>query len=35
MPGKRGYNRIITANYKLLKDNLPTTDNIITPKGRN
>jgi len=34
MPGKRGYNRIIAANYKLLKDNLPTTENIITPKGR-
>lgn len=33
MPGKRGYNRLITANYKLLRDNLPTTDNIITPKG--
>jgi len=34
MPGKRGYNRIISANCKLLKDNLPTTENIITPKGR-
>ena len=34
MPGKRGYNRIIKANYKFLRDNLPTTDNIITPKGR-
>jgi hypothetical protein len=34
MPGKRGYNRIISANYKFLKDNLPTTENIITPKGR-
>jgi hypothetical protein len=33
MPGKRGYTRLITANYKLLKDNLPTTENIITPKG--
>ena len=34
MPGKRGYTRIIRANHKLLKDNLPTTENIITPKGR-
>ena len=34
MPGKRGYNRIISANCKLLNDNLPTTENIITPKGR-
>jgi hypothetical protein len=34
MPGKRGYTRIISANSKLLKDNLPTTENIITPKGR-
>jgi hypothetical protein len=34
MPGKRGYNRIIKANYKILKNNLPTTENIITPKGR-
>ena len=34
MPGKGGYNRIISANCKLLKDNLPTTENIITPKGR-
>src|ERR1035437_1874085 len=34
MPGKRGYTRIISANYKLLRDNLPTTENIITPKGR-
>jgi hypothetical protein len=34
MPGKRGYNRIITANYKFLRNNLPTTENIITPKGR-
>ena len=34
MPGKRGYTRIIKENYKFLKDNLPTTENIITPKGR-
>ena len=34
MPGKRGYTRIIKANYKLLRNNLPTTENIITPKGR-
>ena len=34
MPGKRGYTRIIKANFKFLKDNLPTTGNIITPKGR-
>src|ERR1035437_212569 len=34
MSGKRGYNRIIKANYKLLRNNLPTTENIITPKGR-
>ena len=34
MPGKRGYNRIISANCRLLKDNHPTTENIITPKGR-
>jgi hypothetical protein len=34
MPGKRGYNRMITANIELLKDNLPSTDNILTPKGR-
>jgi hypothetical protein len=34
MPGKRGYNRIISANQKLLKNCLPTTDNIITPKGK-
>jgi hypothetical protein len=34
MPGKRGYNRLISANYKFLKDNHPTTENIITPKGR-
>ena len=34
MPGKRGYNKIISANYKFLIDNHPTTDNIITPKGR-
>jgi hypothetical protein len=34
MPGKRGYNRIIAANCKLFEDNLPTTGNIITPKGR-
>jgi hypothetical protein len=34
LPGKRGYTRIISANSKLLKDNLPTTENIITPKGR-
>ena len=34
MPGKRGYNRIISANCKLFKDNIPTTENIITPKGR-
>ncbi|MDR3609707.1 MAG: hypothetical protein P4L27_04040 [Ignavibacteriaceae bacterium] len=34
MPGKRGYNKLIAANYKLLRDNLPTTENIITPKGR-
>src|ERR1035437_3218751 len=35
MPGKRGYTRIISANYKLLRDNLPRSEeNIITPKGR-
>jgi len=34
MPGKRGYNRMITANIALLKDNLPSIENIITPKGR-
>jgi hypothetical protein len=34
MPGKRGYNRMISANYKLLKDGLPSVENIITPKGR-
>ena len=34
MQGKRGYNRIISANYHLFKDNIPTTENIITPKGR-
>jgi hypothetical protein len=34
MPGKRGYNRIISANYKFLMNNNPTTENIITPKGR-
>ncbi|MDR3666959.1 MAG: hypothetical protein P4L35_08965 [Ignavibacteriaceae bacterium] len=33
MPGKRGYNRIISTNYKYLKDNLPSTENIISPKG--
>jgi hypothetical protein len=34
MPGKRGYNKIISSNCKLLKDNHPSTENIITPKGR-
>ena len=34
MPGKRGYNRMISANLKLLKDDVPSVGNIITPKGR-
>ena len=34
MPGKRGYTRMISANIELLKDNLPSVENIITPKGR-
>ncbi len=34
LPGKRGYNRIISANTKLLKDDMPSVENIITPEGR-
>jgi hypothetical protein len=34
LPGKRGYNRMIKANIALLKESLPSVDNIITPKGR-
>ena len=34
MPGKRGYNKMITANIALLKDDLPSVDNVLTPKGR-
>jgi hypothetical protein len=34
MPGKRGYNRMIRANLGLFKDNVPSIENIITPKGR-